>query len=51
MRLLGELRAALRELADANIAHEEAMTQTNFTEYRPGAWATRAEVQTSTPNL
>lgn len=49
--LLGELRQLMPELADASIVHEEAMTQHNFTGFRPGAHATRPTVETDVPNL
>lgn len=49
--LLGELRLALPELADARVVHQEAMAQTNFTRFAPGDAATRPGIVTEIGNL
>jgi len=49
--LLGELRLAFPELADATVLHVEAMAQSNFTRFAPGDAARRPGVRTEHPRL
>lgn len=49
--LLAELRAALPELAEARVLHEEAMAQDNFTRFAPGDHARRPQTETGVANL
>ncbi|MCO4747676.1 MAG: FAD-dependent oxidoreductase [Proteobacteria bacterium] len=49
--LLSELLEVFPELKDANIVHEEAMTQSNFTRFGPGDHATRPGVKTEIADL